>query len=146
MRRIRPRSLQQIIFEPGRRSKEDIVLLSSRYQELTTKTMEVSSYALYRKCVVCRLGNTKRSWSEGAQFLTELKESCGAATFGSAFEARSRASSSVPVSSAQRSIADRAEAPLPRLAGDVNNDMLPLDARGDHHTLLVLSSTQRIAG
>ena len=32
------------------------------------------------------------------------------------------------------------------LAGNVNNDMLPLDARGDHHTLLVLSSTQRIAG
>ena len=45
----------------------------------------------------------------------------------------------------QRSVADRAEALPPRLAGDVNNDMLRLDDHRDHSALLVLSSTQRIA-
>ena len=47
----------------------------------------------------------------------------------------------------QRSIADRAEAPPSRLVGDVNNDMLPSDDRGDHHILLVFSPTPKgIAG
>ena len=59
--------------------------------------MEVSSYALYRKWVVCRLGNTKRSWSEGVPFLTKQKQSCAAATFGSACETRSPAVSSEPM-------------------------------------------------
>ena len=63
------------------------MLLLSRCQELRVTMMEVSSYALYRKWVVCRLGNTKRSWSEGVQFLTKQKKSCAAATFGSVCEA-----------------------------------------------------------
>ena len=80
------------------------MLLSSRCQELTTKTTEVSSYALYRKCVVCRLGNTKRSWSEGVQSLTKRKKSCAAATFGSAREtSRSPAVSFVPMPCRRRS-------------------------------------------
>ena len=80
------------------------MLLSSRCQELTTKTMEASSYALYRTCVVCRLGNTKRSWSESVHVQTKQKESCRAAIFGSAREtSRSPAVSSVPVPCRRRS-------------------------------------------
>ena len=44
-------------------------------------------------------------------------------------------------SSTQLSIADYAKALPLRLAGDVNNDMLPLDGRADHNTLLVTIST-----
>ena len=47
------------------------------------------------------------------------------------------------VSSTQRSVADRAKALPLRLAGDVNNDMAPLDDRGDHDMLLVLGATPK---
>ena len=74
------------------------MLLSSSKRRVPTKTTtEASSYALYRKCVVYRLDNTKRNCSEGVQFLTKQKQSCAAATFGSACEARSPAVSSEPM-------------------------------------------------